>query len=173
VEPKKGLRVLLEAFAQLQRVHGVSGCQLLIVGDGPARTMLESLRDRLGLTDRVIFAGTRRDLPQVLSLLDVFVLPSLYEGFGIAILEAMAAGKPVIATAVGGIPEFVEHARTGVLVPPGDSMALASAIKEMIVCPARAKSMGCHAQAYVRKHHTIEASVRQHEDLYELCLSQT
>ena len=116
VEPKKGLRVLLQAMAALNMGGNDPRCQLLIVGEGPARESLEALSRQLGLSDCTVFAGARRDIPRILPLLDLFVLPSLYEGFGIAILEAMAAGKPVVATAVGGIPEFVVPGETGLLV---------------------------------------------------------
>src|SRR4029079_5219080 len=109
---------------------------------GPARTTLESLRDRSGLSGWVVFAGTRRDIPGVLHAMDVFVLPSLYEGFGIAILEAMAAGKAVVATRVGGIPEFVVPGETGLLVEPGNAMALAEAIGCLLRDPEQARHMG-------------------------------
>jgi glycosyltransferase involved in cell wall biosynthesis len=78
----------------------------------------------------------------------------------------------VIATTVGGIPEFVEQGHSGVLVSPGDSRALAQAIKEVIAHPERATIMGRNAQAHVRKHYAIESVVRQHEDLYEMCLAK-
>ena len=172
VEPKKGLTYLLQAVAELERQMGKPVCQVMIVGDGPAQCELRALSERLGIAHRVQFMGTRRDIPELLSRMDVFVLPSLYEGFGIAILEAMAAGKPVIATTVGGIPEFVEQGHSGVLVSPGDSRALAQAIKEVIAHPERATIMGRNAQAHVRKHYAIESVVRQHEDLYEMCLAK-
>jgi len=104
--------------------------------------------------------------------MDIFVLPSLYEGFGIAILEAMAAGKPVVATSVGGIPEFVVEGENGFLVPPGDSVVLAAAIRHLLAQPERAKAMGRNGQELVRKHYSIESVVRQHEQLYETCGTQ-
>jgi glycosyltransferase involved in cell wall biosynthesis len=172
VEPKKGLRFLLEAVALLGRNSGGPVCQVLIVGEGPAEESLRALSERLGIASQVVFAGMRRDIPQLLSLMDVFVLPSLYEGFGIAILEAMAAGKPVVATTVGGIPEFVIPGRSGLLVPPGDPIALAGAIKQLLDQPEKAKSMGRQGQEHVSNHYSIESVVRQHEHLYELCLAQ-
>src|SRR5262245_36971611 len=172
VEPKKGLRVLLEAMEHLEREAAKPVCQLLIVGEGPAKEALQSLSERLGIAARVIFSGRRRDIPQLLSLMDIFVLPSLYEGFGIAILEAMAAGKPVVATAVGGIPEFVVSGENGFLVPPGDSVGLAAAIRHLLAKPERAKAMGYNGQEHVRKHYSIESVVRQHEQLYETCGTQ-
>jgi glycosyltransferase involved in cell wall biosynthesis len=172
VEPKKGLRYLLEAVAHLEQVAGSPVCQVLLVGEGPAEQGLRTLSERLGISPRVVFVGVRRDIPEVLSLMNIFVLPSLYEGFGIAILEAMAAGKPVVATSVGGIPEFVVPSQSGLLVPPGDVPALARAIKQLLDEPERARSMGRHGQEHVKKHYSIESVVRQHEQLYELCLAQ-
>jgi glycosyltransferase involved in cell wall biosynthesis len=173
VEPKKGLRFLLEAMAHLERESGKPVCQLLIVGEGPAERALRSLSEQLGIASRVIFSGMRRDIPQLLSLMEIFVLPSLYEGFGIAILEAMAAGKPVVASTVGGIPEFVVPGESGLLVPPGDSVALAAAIRQLLAQPEQAKAMGGRGQEHVRKHYSMESVVRQHEQLYEICAAQT
>ena len=170
VEPKKGLRVLLEAVAQLRKQSSVPGCQLLIVGDGPAYGSLCERAERMGLAPWVVFAGMRRDVAGLLPLLDIFVLPSLYEGFGIAILEAMAAGRPVVATAVGGIPEVVVHGETGLLVPPGDPVALAAALHELLAHPERARALGARGRERAREKFHIESIVRQHETLYEACL---
>jgi len=171
VEPKKGLSVLLRAMDELKRRNGGRPCQLLIVGDGPAREELKSLRDRLGLSSWVVFAGTRRDIPRILQALDAFVLPSLYEGFGIAILEAMAAGKPVIATAVGGIPEFVVPGETGVLVEPGNASVLADAVETLLADSVRAKQMGSKGRALAQGSYGISKVVHQHEQVYEAFLA--
>jgi glycosyltransferase involved in cell wall biosynthesis len=171
VEPKKGLKYLLEAVAQLEQEAGKPVCQVLLVGEGPAEQSLRALSERLGISARVGFAGVRRDIPEVLSLMSIFILPSLYEGFGIAILEAMAAGKPVVATMVGGIQEFVLSGQSGFLVPPGDAPALARAIKQLLDEPEKARAMGRQGQEHVKKHYSIESVVRQHEQLYELCLA--
>ena len=173
VEPKKGLKYLLEAMAQLEREAGKPVCQMLLVGEGPAKANLRAVCERLGIAPRVVFTGVRRDIPGVLSLMDMFVLPSLYEGFGIAILEAMAAGKPVVATTVGGIPEFVAPGQSGLLVPPGDAKALARAIKQLLDDPEKARWMGSQGRKHVREHYSIESGIKQHEDLYELCLAQS
>jgi glycosyltransferase involved in cell wall biosynthesis len=171
VEPKKGLTILLKAMAELARRYGQPPCQLLIVGDGPSRHELELLREQLGLSSWVVFSGSRRDIPQVLHVLDAFVLPSLYEGFGIAILEAMAAGKPVIATVVGGIPEFVLSGETGLLVEPGNVEALADAIDRLLSHPQEAQTMGKKGKVRVREHFRITEMVRRHEQVYTDCLT--
>jgi len=169
-EPKKGLHVLLRAMATLNRGGNDPRCQLLIVGEGPAREPLEALSCQLGLSDCTVFAGARRDIPRILPLLDLFVLPSLYEGFGIAILEAMAAGKPVVATAVGGIPEFVVPGETGLLVEAGNPAALADAIGSLLRDPERAKQMGIRGRARVLAAFQMSTVVRRHEQVYEACV---
>jgi glycosyltransferase involved in cell wall biosynthesis len=166
-EPKKGLAVLLQALANLAGRDGVPAWQCLLVGDGPARERLRSLAEELGLRERVVFAGMRRDVPSLLSAMDVFVCPSLYEGFGIAIVEAMAAGRPVIASAVGGIPEIVVHEDTGLLVPPGDAVALADAIVALLAHPDRARAMGARGRARAREKFSMETAVQRHQQLYE------
>ncbi len=171
VEPKKGLSVLLKAMEELKRRHGMPPCRLVIVGDGPAREELELLRDRLGLASWIVFVGTRRDIPQVLRSMDIFVLPSLYEGFGIAILEAMAVGKPVIATRVGGIPEFVIPGETGVLIEPGNADVLADAIESLLRDSDQARRMGAKGRVRAQEHYDIVDIVRQHEQVYEACLA--
>ena len=171
VEPKKGLSVLLQAMVLLRGAGDDRGCQLLIVGEGPARDSLESLSQQLGVSSWIRFAGSRRDVPRILPLLDLFVLPSLYEGFGIAILEAMAAGKPVVATTVGGIPEFVVPGETGLLVEPGNAAALADAIACVLRDPDRAKRMGASGRSRAQAGFQISTVVRRHEQVYEACLA--
>jgi glycosyltransferase involved in cell wall biosynthesis len=171
VEPKKGLSVLLRAVARLECVAGRPLCQVLIVGKGPAEGMLKALSKDLGIDTRVHFTGQRLDVPRLILLMDAFVLPSLYEGFGIAILEAMAAGKPVVATTVGGIPEFVVSGESGLLVKPGDAVSLAQAIKQLLDQPEYARSIARAGQNRARKSYSIEKSVKRHEELYELCLT--
>lgn len=163
VEPKKGLTVLLQAMAGRK---DLADAQLLIVGEGPALPVLQALSVRLGLSDRVVFAGVRRDVAGLLPLMDVFVLPSLYEGFGIAIVEAMAAGRPVVATVVGGIPEVVVPGETGLLVPPGDPGALGDAIAQLVNHPEPARLMGARGRERARDRFSIESAVTRHEDLY-------
>ncbi|MBI3603185.1 MAG: glycosyltransferase [Nitrospirae bacterium] len=171
VEPKKGLTALLHAVAQLQEGKAVK-CQLLVVGEGPAHRQLRDLAVRLGIARLVVFAGVRRDIEKILPLMDVFVLPSLYEGLGIAILEAMAASRPVIATDVGGIPEIVVHGTTGLLVPPGDPSALAAAIQELFEHPDRAASFGLQGRRRAEEEFAISRMVEKHQTLYEALVAQ-
>lgn len=166
-EPKKGLTVLLRALAGIAARSDVPDWQVLLVGDGPARAELERTAAELGLAGQVVFAGVRRDIPSVLRVLDVFVCPSLYEGFGIVIVEAMAAGRPVVASAVGGVPEIVVDGETGLLVPAGDAPALADAIARLLRDPASARQMGARGGDRARELFSVERMVRQHERLYE------
>jgi glycosyltransferase involved in cell wall biosynthesis len=172
VEPKKGLGILLQAVAGFRERFPSPGLQLLIVGEGPAYKGLREQSERLGIAPWVVFAGVRRDIPRLLPLLDVFVLPSLYEGFGIAILEAMAAGRPVIATEVGGIPEVVIHRETGLLVPPGNPEALTDAIHWALSHPDDARALGIRGRERACRHFSIESVVRQHEELYDACMQR-
>jgi glycosyltransferase involved in cell wall biosynthesis len=172
VEPKKGLSILLQAVAGFRERFPFPGLQLLIVGEGPAGKRLRDQSERLGIAPWVVFTGVRRDIPSLLPLLDVFVLPSLYEGFGIAILEAMAAGRPVIATEVGGIPEVVIHRETGLLVPPGNPEALTDAIHWALSHPDDARALGIRGRERACRHFSIESVVRQHEELYDACIQR-
>jgi glycosyltransferase involved in cell wall biosynthesis len=165
-EPKKGLAVMLRALADLAGQDGIPAWQWVLVGDGPARERLRSLASELGLSGQVMFAGMRDDVASVLPVMDIFVCPSLYEGFGIAIVEAMAAGRPVVASAVGGIPEIVVHEDTGLLVPPGDAAALAGALATLLTHPDQARAMGARGQARARERFSIETAVQQHQQLY-------
>lgn len=166
-EPKKGLTVLLQALANVAGRDGVPAWQWLLVGEGPARDRLRTLAAELGLSGQVVFAGMRRDVASLLPAMDLFVCPSLYEGFGIAIVEAMAAGRPVIASAAGGIPEIVVHEETGLLVPPGDAVALADAIVALLTRPDRARAMGARGRERAREKFSIASAVRRHQQLYE------
>ena len=123
---EKGNRYFIEAVPRILRE--ISDARFLVVGDGPLRTELGALARRLGLADRLHFAGFRSDIPVVLGVLDVAVMASLTEGFPVALVEAMAAGKPIVATAVGGISEIIRHEGNGLLIPPADPAALAAAI---------------------------------------------
>lgn len=166
-EPTKGLAVLIEAMALLKQSSNDHSCCLWIVGDGPAKSALQNLCRRLGLLDDVVFAGEHSDVRQLLHTFTLLVQPSFTEGFGIAIAEAMAAGLPVVASAVGGIPEVVVHGQTGWLVPPADPTALAQAIAQCAAHPQQSRELGRRGRERVKQCFTIQSTVRRHENLYE------
>jgi len=140
LKPEKGLRTFLEAAAQASQL--LPDVRFVVVGDGPLRGQLEALAQRAGVDRRVRFLGFRSDARALVELLDVLVVPSLSEGTPLVVLEAMAAGIPVVASAVGGIPDQIRHEKEGLLVPPGDSAALADALIGLLRDPARARDLG-------------------------------
>jgi glycosyltransferase involved in cell wall biosynthesis len=144
LDARKGLPYLLRAMAQLR--SDIPEARLLIGGDGEDRSALEREADTLGLTGRVEFVGAVHDAAQFYRRLDLFVLPSLDEAFGLVLLEAMAAGLPVVGTQVGGIPEVLEDGSQGRLVAPADSQALAGAIRDLCRDPLRRGQMAEQAR---------------------------
>jgi glycosyltransferase involved in cell wall biosynthesis len=162
--PEKGLADLIGATARIRQV--VPGTRLMLVGDGPSRPELEQRVGGMGLCDVIHFTGIRRDIPDVLQAMDVFALPSLREGLPKAILEAMAAGLPVVATAVGGIPEVVEYDVTGFLVPPRDIDALTLNICRLLENSALRVAMGQRGRARVQQHFTARRAADQTQELY-------
>lgn len=129
--PVKGIEYVLRAGALLIRQHPMSRIHIVVVGDGPLREALEGLARCLSISDRVTFLGERHDVLHLLGLLDVFVMPSLHEGIPIALLEALAAGCPVIGSNVGGVPEIIRDGVDGMLVPSKDPAAIAAAISAL------------------------------------------
>jgi glycosyltransferase involved in cell wall biosynthesis len=160
---QKGHGVLLDALSEL-RAKGLSP-PLLVAGTGPLLQDLESLCARYGLADRVRFIGVREDVVGFLRSTDVFVFPSLYEAVGVALLEAMACGCAVIASRTGGIAEVVEDGRSGLLVPPGDPQALASALARLAGDSRLREELGCQARRRAEKY-GIERTVRALENTY-------
>jgi len=162
----KGHRFFLQACPEIKRRYPLA--TFLLIGEGPEAGSLAALSRHLGLQETVRFLGTRSDIPQLLSLLDVVALPSLEEGFPNVVLEAMAAGKPVLATGVGGIPEVVIHEETGLLVPPGNPQALAEGILRLLTHPDEAKTLADQARAALRSRGiTLSQSLATLADLYE------
>ncbi len=127
---EKGNRYFIEAAAQLRSKF--PQVYYVLIGDGPLRQELEALSRQLGVDDRVVFAGFVAEVPPALAALDIVTMPSLREGFGLALAEAMAAGKPVVASNVGGLAELAEHEKTALLVPPADAGALAGALERLL-----------------------------------------
>jgi glycosyltransferase involved in cell wall biosynthesis len=164
----KGHRRLIQAFSRLAPSR--PSLYLLIIGTGELHDDLAALASRLGIGDRVRFLGHRDDIPECLAALDLFVFPSQNEGMGRALIEAMAAALPVVATRVGGIPGIIEQGRTGLLVSPGDSAALAGAMAELLDDRTRARAMGQAARDSIGAEFNAAGMVRAIESVYGRCL---
>jgi glycosyltransferase involved in cell wall biosynthesis len=162
--PRKDQGVLLEALALL--AAGGARVRAALVGDGPDRAALEAQARRLGLESRVRFLGERADIELLLPAMDVFVLSSREEGIPNALLEAMAAGLPAVATAVVGTPEVMQDGETGWLVPARDPRALATALGDALARPEEARRRAAAARRAVEERMSIDAMVRRHETFY-------
>jgi glycosyltransferase involved in cell wall biosynthesis len=161
----KGLDVLIAAAARI--VASSPDTRFVIAGDGPEReSALRHVRE-LGIETSFEFLGHRDDVPAVLANADLFVLPSRSEAFPNAVIEAMAAGLPVVATQVGGIVELVQPERTGVLVPSDDPEALADAVMSLIADPDRANALGRTARQEIERQYSLSSMVARFEELYE------
>jgi glycosyltransferase involved in cell wall biosynthesis len=162
LDPVKGLSSLLDAFV---RVGEVANARLVLAGDGPERAALERRRSHLGLGRRVILLGSRRDIPALLKSADVFAFPSRTEGLPNALLEAMAAGRPIVTTDVPGCRDLIDGERNGLRVPYGDSSALAAALLRLLNDSALADRLGAeaartvHEQWHSRSMHDAYASL--------------
>jgi len=161
---QKGHRFLLEAAQVLIRQQ--ANLLFLIAGYGPLRRELEAVARALGVADHVRFLGYRQDVPRLLRAMDLFVLPSLWEGMSNALLEAMAAATPAVATAVDGNLDLIVHGDTGLLVPPADASALADAILEMQRDPRRARAMAAAARARAASEFSTRTMVNAYGQLY-------
>ena len=168
--PVKAQADLLEALATARQY--VPSLKLLVVGDGELRDDLEAQRHQLGLTTSVKLAGWREDIPRLLDACDVFVLTSLNEGLGLVLVEAMAKKLPVIATAVGGVPEVVDDGVTGVLLPAGDVGSIAKAIQDLAADPELRASMGGAGHARAHELFSLNQAVRNTEAIYRELLPQ-
>ena len=164
LEEQKGIDLLLTAASLVLRDH--RDCHFLIVGDGCDRAALESQARQLGLANSVHFVGQRADVPNLLAASTAFVLPSRWEGMSNALLEAMATGLPVVATAVEGSTELVRSGETGLLVPAGRSEALAAAIRTTLDDTVRASEMAITAQTTVKYGYTSGSAVAAYGRLY-------
>lgn len=154
LSPEKGHGFLLEALRQV--MAAVPQARLVLVGEGPLRQSLQAQAARSGLDDHVIFAGYRDDVESVITASDLLVMPSLREGFGDPVIEAMALCRPVIASRVGGMVEIVRGGETGLLVPPADPDALAGAIINLLGAPETRKLMGLQGRQVVLQEFSTE-----------------
>ena len=165
---EKGHHVLLEAMAVSS--HVPADAVLLLVGDGQLRQELEERAEGLGLAGRTRITGWREDAPRLITAMDVFVMPSLFETFGNALVEAMALGKPVIATSVGGMPEILSCPEFGVLVPPNDPGALAEAIGRLSASALVRQTLGAAGRRHVEENFSLDVVTGRISGLYaELC----
>ena len=158
---EKGVDVLIEAFARV-REH-VPEAELVLVGDGAERQTLEKRATELGLADHIQFFGMRDDVAQLLTDLDLFVLPSRTEGLPLAVLEAMAASLPIVATAVGGVPQALRHGEAGVLVPPEEPEVLAQAIVRLAANGQHMAHLGSAARKEYEAHYAVSRMVDAYE----------
>lgn len=161
---RKGLEHLVHAVGDLRDL----GAELEIVGSGQQYEYLASLIDRLGLADRITLTGyvPRERLADHYNAADIFVLPSISESFGQVLLEAMSTGLPVIASRVGGIPEFVEHGVGGLLIEPGSREAIVGAVRQLAAEPELRRAMGARNYRQARDEHHWSSVARQYEELY-------
>lgn len=162
--PEKGITYLLEAFCQLVRQY--NNLRLVIAGEGKQRHELEKQVTNRHLHSKVNFLGYIDRSENFLALVDIFVLPSLQEAFSLAILEAMALAKPIVATKVGGTPEQIPSAQIGMLVPPRSISGLTVALAKLISDPQLRQTMGQAAQAYYRENFTLEKMLQQTATIY-------
>jgi glycosyltransferase involved in cell wall biosynthesis len=165
LEEQKGHKVFLEALSLIP--HLMADLKVLFVGDGKLRLALEAETQKRGLSDRVIFLGTRKPIFPILEALDLFVLPSLWEGFSLALLEAMGMGLPVIATRVGGAEEVITSGQNGFLIPPGEPKTLAGSIQEFLSHRDLFRQMARRGQEAVREDFSKERHLSLLQDLYQ------
>ena len=163
--PQKDHMTLLQAASQLR-----GDWELLFVGDGPRMEQVQQEIDRLGLGERVSLAGHRDDVPQILARAHVFCLASEREGLPISIIEAMRAGLPVVASAVGGVPELVAFGENGFLVGRRDAAGLARHLQALIVDPALRVQLGANSRARYERQFTVDKQMEKVGEIYESCL---
>jgi glycosyltransferase involved in cell wall biosynthesis len=162
--PVKGHRILVEALKTLGGRH--PQLHVAIAGRGAEEEPLRRQADALGIGDRLHLLGLRPDVPDLLSAADVFVMPSLSEGLPMALLEAIFSRTPVVASAVGAIPDVLEHGEGGKLVPPGESEALAAAIDELVTDSAAAARMAAQARRNAIALYSLDAMVERYLEVY-------
>lgn len=168
--PEKGFKYLLEAVQMIGEDE--QEVKLFIIGEGVLGNDLKSYAERLGIQERVIFTGFRKDVLSFLSLADIVAMPSLTEGIPIALLEAMALGKPVVAARVGGIPMVVSHGETGLLVEPTNPRMLSDAIKKILTDEDMAFKLGMAGRKFVEEKFSAEVMRCKYGKVYERMIEQ-
>jgi N-acetyl-alpha-D-glucosaminyl L-malate synthase BshA len=167
--PVKRVELVLEIFRRIQQRIGA---RLVMIGDGPDRHAVERQAADAGLSDVVDFVGEQQDLVPWLSTADLFLLPSSQESFGLAALEAMSCGVPVVASRVGGLPDVITHGATGFVFDPDDIQGMAECGISLLTAPARARAIGAAAAAEVRARFSAAKVVPQYEAFYEEVLGR-
>ena len=170
LRPEKEHETLIASAAALVRSYPYLRFQ--IVGDGPRKGELQQLAAARGVSQHVEFLGHREDVPSVLASADLFVLPSRTEAFPNSVIEAMASGLPVVAAAVGGLVDLIDHNRTGLLVAPSDSEALTQALRFLIENPTHAGAIGQAARAEIKERYSFDRMVSAFADLYASSLER-
>lgn len=163
--PQKGYIYLIQAFQLL--AERFPSARLVVAGIGPLASELEGAARRLGVAGRVDFLGFRRDVAGLLAAFDVYTQPSLWEGHSISLIEALAAGRPIVATDIDGNREVVDHGETGLLVPPEDPKALADAIENLLTNPGLARQLAANARRAAIERFSQENMVRQNLEAYD------
>ena len=161
---EKGILYLIDALETVAKE--IPSVKLVLVGEGPLRKTIEQKAKDKGILSDIIFLPAQEDIAAVLAVSDLFVLPSLYEAFGLVLVEAMVMKKPVISTRTGGIPEVIEHGKTGILVNPADSQTLAQAITAVLQNQPLRESLARNAYHYAKEHFDVKQMVALTENLY-------
>ncbi|HSH50435.1 MAG TPA: glycosyltransferase family 4 protein [Bacteroidales bacterium] len=164
LSPQKGIEYLVEAYTKIAEVY--KDTCLLIVGEGELKEYCVAEFRKLNLSDKVIFTGFRKDIPNIMRTIDILVLPSLWEGFGIVLVEAMAAQKPCVASRISSIPEIVINGKTGILVDAKNSDALASALSTLLSDEVKRKEMGKNGQKLVDEKFSISKMIQSYERIF-------
>jgi glycosyltransferase involved in cell wall biosynthesis len=166
LRPNKGHHLLIEALAELADDAELPAFRLAIAGVGPEQEALERLAQEKGIGQRLSLLGQREDIPGLLAAADVFAMPSYSEGLPVALLEAMFAGKAIVASSVGGIPGTVESELEALLTPPGDPHAIADALRQLLLDPAQRARLGAAAHRKAESTFRIELMADAYEALY-------
>jgi glycosyltransferase involved in cell wall biosynthesis len=162
--PQKNHGLLISAFAKGPALN--PRAHLVLAGQGVLRAQLQVRVNELGLTNRVHFLGLRTDIPDVLGATDIFTRSSDYEGNPLSVIEAMAAGLPIVSTAVGGVPELLQNGKEGFIVQPGRAEQLSEAMMTLLNDAALRRHMGAAAAVRAKEKFDVSAMVRAYEDLY-------
>jgi glycosyltransferase involved in cell wall biosynthesis len=168
--PEKGLSFFLKAARGV--LSQFPDTTFVLVGEGPERSALESLAETLNIKEKVLFTGAQREMPAVYASLDIFVLPSISEGMPLALLEAMAAGKSVVASRVGAIPSVITSGEHGLLVEPGNVVDLQGAILQYLRDPTLASKMGRNAAEHMSASFSVQRMASEYLAIYQNALHQ-